>query len=332
MSLLNYFKFSDVDFSLMQDSDVDEMVALINPAFSYQEKVKGEPRTNPTHLRERAREVQFVVARKQDKIVGCVYIEPQDKKLHFGLLTVADNMRGTGLAPAMMQAIEDYANANSFTSLELHYMSLAPWLKVYYEKYGFKENDDLIKWGSIDLVGMTKQLSAEPRLGFRPLLREDFLLLQKWLEAPHVKRWWKESTELEEIEKKYGPRVDGKSLTKCFITLVDDKPVGMVQAYWVKDYQDYDDVVKLDDSVAIDWFIGEEGLTGKGLGPKIANAFVYDVVNKQYHGATSVVASPSIHNPQSIRALEKAGFEKRHVMNVPGEDDPEQLMVLSIGS
>ncbi len=175
-----------------------------------------------------------------------------------------------------------------------------------------------------------KELEPKPDIGFKPMTREDFPLLAKWLEAPQVKEWWKEPSTDEAIENKYGPRVDGKSATKCFITVVDNKPIGIVQSYWVKNYKDYADAVSLDGAVAIDWFIGEEEYVGKGLGPQIATSFVEDVVGEQYDAAKFVVASPSIHNPRSVHALEKASFEKRQVMNVPGEQDPEQLMVLAL--
>ncbi len=40
------------------------------------------------------------------------------------------------------------------------------------------------------------------------------------------------------------------------------------------------------------------------------------------------MAGPSVRNRRSQRAFENAGFGRRHVAMVPGEDDPEQVMVL----
>jgi RimJ/RimL family protein N-acetyltransferase len=173
-----------------------------------------------------------------------------------------------------------------------------------------------------------KELEPKPDVSFRPMTRDDFPLFAKWLEAPQVKKWWKEPSTPEAIEKKYGRRIDGKSATRCFVTVVENIPIGMVQAYWVKDYKDYAEAINLDNSVAIDWFIGEGEYIGKGLGPQIATSFVQSVIGEQYGDAKFVVASPSIHDPRSISALEKAGFESKQVMQVPGEEDPEQLMVL----
>lgn len=153
-----YFHFDTVNLRRFKDSDTDALVLLINEAYSYQDHVNGEPRTNPAHLRKRASEVELYVVQKDDSLIGCVYIEPRYASLHFGLLTLIPKHRGTGLSQSMMEAIEAYAKDNRFTTLELDYMSLAPWLKPYYEKYGFIETGEVGPWGSIDLVRMKKNL------------------------------------------------------------------------------------------------------------------------------------------------------------------------------
>ena len=158
MKLCEHFKFNAVTLSPMLDDDIQEMVDMINRAYSYQNQIKGEPRTNPAHLRNRASEVQLFVARSDIRIVGCVYLEPKDSALHFGLLTVADDFRGTGLAQAVMKAIEEYALATGFRTLDLDYMSIAPWLRKYYEGYGFRETGEVYKWGLIDLIRMRKEI------------------------------------------------------------------------------------------------------------------------------------------------------------------------------
>ena len=46
---------------------------------------------------------------------------------------------------------------------------------------------------------------------FKPLKREHFPLLLKWLETPHVKKWWDSDINwtLELIEKKYSSYTQG---------------------------------------------------------------------------------------------------------------------------
>lgn len=157
-NVTEYFSFKDCRLREVQDADINALVALINEAYSYQDEAKGEPRTNPAHLHGRVAETDFYVITHGDEIIGCVYTESKDTALHFGLLTVVPAWRGTGLAAAIMAAIEDYAKMNDYKTLELDYMSLAPWLKKYYEQYGFRETGQIQKWGQIDLIRMKKNL------------------------------------------------------------------------------------------------------------------------------------------------------------------------------
>ena len=49
----------------------------------------------------------------------------------------------------------------------------------------------------------------------RPLTRDDFPLLHRWLNADHVQTWWHgQPATPTTIERKYGPRVDGVEPTR----------------------------------------------------------------------------------------------------------------------
>lgn len=138
--------------------DIDDLVGIINEAYSYQDGAKGGPRTNPSHLKRRISETDFFVIEHHADIIGCVYLEPRGDALHFGLLTLSPKYRGRGVAGKVIEAIEAYA-INGYASIELDYMSLAPWLKKYYEKFGFIETGEVQSWGTIELVHMKKLLS-----------------------------------------------------------------------------------------------------------------------------------------------------------------------------
>lgn len=157
-SLSHYLSYNGVNLRNVSASDISILVGIINDAYSYQDKAKGEPRTNIKHLTKRIHETDLYVAEKASKVVGCVYLEPRGNALHFGLLTVIPKLRRTGLAPAIVKAIIEYASHNNYSSLELDYMSLAPWLKKYYEKYGFQETGEKTTWGSIDLIRMQRAI------------------------------------------------------------------------------------------------------------------------------------------------------------------------------
>lgn len=157
-SLAKYFKQKDTVLRKVEATDVTALVSIINDAYSYQDSVKGRPRTDPEHLRARIEETDFYVLERNNEIVGGVYLEPRENSLHFGLLTLIPSLRKTGLGKIVMDAIEAYAANSDYRSLELDYMSLAPWLKNYYERYGFKETGEVNEWGSIDLIRMRKEV------------------------------------------------------------------------------------------------------------------------------------------------------------------------------
>ncbi len=157
-NLPNFFDYPELALRQLEPSDIPFLVPIINEAYSYQDAAKGVKRTSIGHLTKRASEVEFYTLLKNDEIVGCVYLEPHGKELHFGLLTLVPELRGKNVGSSLMQAIESFAVATEFSSIGLDYMSLAPWLKRYYEKFGFSETGKVTHWGEIDLIEMKKGL------------------------------------------------------------------------------------------------------------------------------------------------------------------------------
>lgn len=159
-NLPDYFSSPNVKLRTAREDDVNDLVPLINDAYSYQDEAKGAPRTNIVHLAERMAETDFYVLEKENKVVGCVYLESHVTSLHFGLLTLTPELRGTGIGKALIGAIIQYGRHRSYEHIDLDYMSLAPWLKTYYEQYGFRVIGEKVPWGSIDLIRMRLNLSV----------------------------------------------------------------------------------------------------------------------------------------------------------------------------
>ncbi len=111
------------------------------------------------------------------------------------------------------------------------------------------------------------------RLSFRALGRPDFALLSRWLAAPHVHPWWREDADIDAIETRYVPAVDGRDRTECFFVELDGRPVGFVQRYLLADNPDWRTSLAVagtpTDGAGIDYFIGVESLIGSGLGPEL---------------------------------------------------------------
>ena len=166
------------------------------------------------------------------------------------------------------------------------------------------------------------------KIAFTPLRRDDFPLVAHWLRQPHVAEWWWESPDLDVLEEKYGPAIDGGDPTRMFVISLDGRPIGLIQTYRIADHPEYQEAVGVDDAAGIDLMIGEARLVGQGLGPRVIREFVAGVVFPLYPDVRRSVASPSVRNLRSQRAFAKAGFRAVRDVEVPGETDPERVMVL----
>jgi aminoglycoside 6'-N-acetyltransferase len=169
---------------------------------------------------------------------------------------------------------------------------------------------------------------ASADLGFRRLGREDFGHVERWLSSPHVRLWWGEPLDAAGVEKEFGPCVDGIDPTLVFVTTLAHRPIGIVQTYRLSDTPDYETAVGVTDAAGIDLFIGEPDLLGMGLGKAIVRTFVADIGWKAFPDAKRYMAGPSVKNLRSRRTFEAAGFLFVRQVDVPGEPDPEALMVL----
>ena len=162
------------------------------------------------------------------------------------------------------------------------------------------------------------------RIGFRLLGRGDLPLLSTWFCRPHVAPWWRESSDLDAIEERYGRSIDGLDPTECFIVQVDGAEAGFAQRYRVDDNLAWKESLRpsghSQGAAGIDYLIGDENLVGRGVGPAIIEALV-TATWERYPAVDEVVVSAQQDNRRSWRALEKAGFTRAWA-GVIVSDDP----------
>jgi len=158
---------------------------------------------------------------------------------------------------------------------------------------------------------------------FEPLRKDDLQLVRGWLGREHVRRWWRDP--LESLAE-YEQAIDGLDPTDHYLIVVDGRPVGMIETYLVADHPEWDAIIQVGEGVAgVDLLIGEEELTGRGLGPQVLQAFAEEVVfaNPATHACVAAVDEA---NRRSWRAFEKAGF--LYVRDVEEHGRPHRLMRL----
>ena len=158
-------------------------------------------------------------------------------------------------------------------------------------------------------------------LTLRPATIADAPLLFRWRRAPHVARWWNvppyEAGTLADVEKELAgdAALDGH---ESLLVLLDGVPVGYAQTYnagrasgeWWPD--------ETDATRGIDLLIGEESLTGQGIGPRIVRALCARLFEDA--SVESIIVDPDPDNARSIRGFEKAGFVVERQLTTPDGD------------
>lgn len=166
-------------------------------------------------------------------------------------------------------------------------------------------------------------------LGFRPLRRDDLPLMYRWINTPHVARWWDAAPSLAAVEQHYLPAILDPRTTQCYAILLAGAPIGFIQTYVIDDHPEYAAAVDVGpDAAGVDLFIGEPELVHRGLGPLVLRQFVREIVFARA-GVSRCVIGPAASNAGAIRAYEKAGFRHVKTVAVPGETEPEYLLALT---
>lgn len=163
-------------------------------------------------------------------------------------------------------------------------------------------------------------------ISFKKLVPADLTLLTKWLGEPHVNAWWHEALTLEEVQRRYAPRISGSEPCHVYIILNSLIPVGFIQWYRWADYPAHSLQLEApSDSAGIDLAIGEKDLVGRGFGTLAICQFVKEVVFED-SSLSSVLADPEERNTRSIGAFKKAGFVPGKLVQLLGETFSRQVV------
>lgn len=184
---------------------------------------------------------------------------------------------------------------------------------------------------------MTDPADPVPPIAFRPLTRADLEQLTDWLNTPHVAAWWSEPpagsdvcppVTLDQTIAEYGPDLDAGGPGHQYVIVIDDVPGGMIQWYRLADFPDYAAAIgeEAGDAAGVDVLIGDPTLVGRGLGSRVIDQFVADVLFATA-SVDRVVAGPAVGNARSIGAFAHAGFGWVRDAAVPDEPAPEHVMV-----
>jgi aminoglycoside 6'-N-acetyltransferase len=157
----------------------------------------------------------------------------------------------------------------------------------------------------------------------RPMELDDLVLVERWLDEPHVARWYLAGTSHEEELGDIRRSVRGIQPVHLLIVLDDGQPVGWCQWYQCADDPEWAAEIGAEPGdVGVDYAIGEPTRVGSGVGTELIAALVRLV--RAARPGCGIMADPEADNTASRRVLEKNGFELVAVKTMESEptDDP----------
>jgi aminoglycoside 6'-N-acetyltransferase len=166
-------------------------------------------------------------------------------------------------------------------------------------------------------------------IGFRRMQQADLALMEGWLAADHIVPWWGPAPTMEQVVARYLPYIRHERPTDPYLIVVNSIPIGYIQKFRVADWPDYwpPGMVYQSEAEAagIDLLIGDQKLTGRGLGTQVIKDFVRDMVFTRPE-VPACYADPAVGNLASLGAFRKAGFVDVGAIDAPGDDTPRRLL------
>ena len=175
---------------------------------------------------------------------------------------------------------------------------------------------------AVDLSGDPLRFCVddEHRFALRPMTEGDFPDVTRWVNAPHVARWWDEHRTAEQVAAYYGPGIRGEDAVRYWIWEVNGRSVGFCQDYRIADHPEFALLCGRPDAIGFDYVIGEAAFVDRGLGTRLLWVFLRDIVVPAYDPVTELFAAPDHRNTRSLRVLEKLGATQGLWFDEPQSD------------
>jgi ribosomal protein S18 acetylase RimI-like enzyme len=127
---------------LITEAEPCDAVAInrvINAAYRVEDFFKTGDRTHVREVAEYLLHEAFLIAKdEEDDIAGVVRVSVDGERGHFGMLSVAPEVQGSGLGRLLMQAAEAFAMARGCTWMDLEVASPRVELPPFYERFGYQ--------------------------------------------------------------------------------------------------------------------------------------------------------------------------------------------------
>ena len=132
-----------ISVRLADASDIPTITKVINAAFRIAEGFFiDEDRIDEAGVTELFCSGKFLLAERDDAMLGCVYVEVRatdPSRSYLGLLSVDPSRQQGGLGSLLMEAAEDYCRSCGCTTMDILVVNLRKELPGFYEKRGYAQ-------------------------------------------------------------------------------------------------------------------------------------------------------------------------------------------------
>jgi len=175
---------------------------------------------------------------------------------------------------------------------------------------------------AVDLSGdpLRFMTDDEHRFAMRPMTEGDLADVTRWVNAPHVARWWDNHRSPEQVAAHYGPGIRGEDAVRYWVWEVNGRSVGFSQDYRIADHPEFALLCGRPDAIGYDYVIGEAAFVDRGLGTKLLWVYLRDIVVPTYDGVSELFAAPDHRNTRSLRVLAKLGATQGLWFDEPQSD------------
>lgn len=130
-------------------SDIPQLLQLINSAYRGEDAKKGWThesdlidgaiRIDEASLKDLIQKPGAIILKYElsGKIVGCVFLEKNNRRLYLGMLSVSPQIQAQGIGKKLLKAADEYAAKMKCTMIEITVISVRKKLIAWYERHGF---------------------------------------------------------------------------------------------------------------------------------------------------------------------------------------------------
>src|SRR5262245_20833819 len=125
---------------IASQSEAPAVTAIINRAFAEVEQffVDGD-RIAEAEVLDNMQSGVFLIAEREGKLEGCVYVEPRGLRAYLGLLSVNTGTQQRGIGSHLMTAAEEHSRTLGCEFMDIKIVNLRSELPDFYRKRGYTE-------------------------------------------------------------------------------------------------------------------------------------------------------------------------------------------------